>query len=250
MFMNANKSVLVTHIAQITIVLASLSTLIAFNNSGSSNNNNQFLLQKALAQPSSNVTSPMNNDTAATTNISAVSHDDLSKHEEILFRGIVSSEPSPEPSAIDHDRAVILPHREDGASYAGTLTFTATKPVAVILGHRLPIDNATYSQIDPQTFGELYRFHTMAPPHALGITATPTIILPDYGSSPPYYSATIPFVASSVVLGSIQEGPFIAVYEVFADSGQPKIVSNIESAITNNNTTAVTIDNITNTGVP
>jgi hypothetical protein len=87
--------------------------------------------------------------------------------------------------------------------------------------------------------------------HALGITATPTIILPDYGSSPPYYSAIIPFVGSSVVLGSIHEGPFIAVYEVFADSGQPKIVSNIESDITNNNNTAaVTTANITNTGVP
>lgn len=95
----------------------------------------------------------MNNDAAAA-NISAVNHDDLSKHEEILVRGIISSEPSPEPSTIDRDRAIILPHREDGASYAGTLTFTATKPVAIILGHRLLIDNATYSQIDPQTFGE------------------------------------------------------------------------------------------------
>jgi hypothetical protein len=85
----------------------------------------------------------------------------------------------------------------------------------------------------------------------LGIADTPTIILPDYGSSPPYYSATIPFAASSVVLGSIHEGPFIAVYQVFADSGQPRIVSNIESAIANNNTTtAITTANITITGIP
>jgi hypothetical protein len=33
----------------------------------------------------------MNNDAAAA-NISAVNHDDLSKHEEILVRGIISSE--------------------------------------------------------------------------------------------------------------------------------------------------------------
>ena len=86
----------------------------------------------------------------------------------------------------------------------------------------------------------------MAPPHALEIAASPTIIWPDYRSSPPYYSATILFVASSIVLGLIHEGPFIAVYGVSADPGQPKIVSNIESAITNN-TTAITTVNITNT---
>jgi hypothetical protein len=41
-----------------------------------------------------------------------------------------------------------LPHRPDGATYSGILTFTATKPVEVGLGHRLHIDNSTLSQFE------------------------------------------------------------------------------------------------------
>jgi pimeloyl-ACP methyl ester carboxylesterase len=38
-----------------------------------------------------------------------------------------------------------LPHRPDGATYSGILTFTSTKPVEVGFGHRLHIDNSTLS---------------------------------------------------------------------------------------------------------
>ena len=55
-------------------------------------------------------------------------------------------------------------------------------------------------------------------------------IIPDYsGSTSPYFSASIPFVASSVVLRTNAE-PFIAAYEVSADIVQPKIIKHLENA--------------------
>jgi hypothetical protein len=54
--------------------------------------------------------------------------------------GIASSE---EPThvilspGIEPHGASIFPHREDGASYTGVSTFTATKPVEIGFSHRL-----------------------------------------------------------------------------------------------------------------
>lgn len=49
----------------------------------------------------------------------------------------------------------ILPHREDGASYSGVLTFTATEPVEIGFSHRLHVDNSTLSQFDAETLDDL-----------------------------------------------------------------------------------------------
>jgi hypothetical protein len=88
--------------------------------------------------------------------------------------------------------AVILPYRSDGSIYRGVLTFTATKPVEVTLSHRIPIDNATLSQLDVQKHGKLFVRHLTA---FTGNISTPSRIIPDYrgGSTSPYFSASIPF---------------------------------------------------------
>jgi hypothetical protein len=153
---------------------------------------------------------------------------------EIFQRGIASSVPV---EGADNEQAVIvLPPREDGALYEGTLTFTASKPVEVILGHRMPIDNSTYSQIDTQVFGSLRLFDTTGAPDIPNMISVPSFILPDYGSSIPHFSASIPFVASAVVLGSLHD-PFITVYEVSAEIAQPENIINIESANVNDTST-------------
>jgi hypothetical protein len=59
--------------------------------------------------------------------------------------------------------------------------------------------------------------------------------------SSPYFSASISFVASQVVLRS-NVGPFIAAYEVSADIVQPKIIKHFENAtVTNTSTNNSTI---------
>ena len=153
-----------------------------------------------------------------------------SNEKTVVHQGIIASGPNPqikpEPNE-GRQSAVILPYRSDGSIYRGVLTYTATKPVEVTLSHRIPIDNTTLSQLDMQKHGKLFVRHLTAFPG--NITAVSRII-PDYsGSTSPYFSASIPFVASSVVLRTNEE-PFIAAYEVSADIVQPKIIKHLENA--------------------
>ena len=79
-------------------------------------------------------------------------------------------------------------------------------------------------------FGDLFLVNPIHP-NAGYILSAPTVIKPDYrGYSPPYYSASIPFVASSVILRTLGDVPFIAVYEVSAHIGQPEVINNISTA--------------------
>ena len=206
---------LVTFAVVATIIAA---PLLAITNTINDNNNNNQFLQQAFAN---------HMDTANSTETS------------IVHQGIVASSPNPQIKPRPNEQlqsVVILPYRIDGSIYKGVLTFTATKPVEVAFGHRIPIDNTTLSQLDMQKHGKLSVRHLTAFPG--NITASSRII-PDYrgGSSSPYFSASIPFVASTVVLRT-NEVPFIAAYEVSADIIQPKIIKHLENATaaTNNST--------------
>ena len=95
-----------------------------------------------LAQNSTNATtSPIDR-----FNIKITSND-----RKILHRGIITSEHG-QPENLDVQRTVILPHRNDGKDYSGILSFTTSKPVEVLLGHRMPIDEETFSKIDSPMF--------------------------------------------------------------------------------------------------
>lgn len=158
----------------------------------------------------------------------------------ILHRGIISSEPG-QPQQMKVQRTIILPHRQDGKDYTGILTFTATRPVEVLFGHRLYIDNKTLSILDLKKFGNLFLVNPIHP-NAGYVLSAPTVIKPNYnGSSPPYYSSSLPFVASSVVLRTLGGIPFITVYEVNAHLGQPQEINNVITAKnSNSNTTNAT----------
>jgi hypothetical protein len=145
----------------------------------------------------------------------------------------------------------ILPHRPDEAAYAGTLTFTATKPVEVGFSHRLHLDNSTLLQLGEDTLNDLLvGRHIKSPTHATpGIVSVPSIIVPDYGSSPLYFSASILFVASSVWLRTPNGEPFIAVYEAVAQVIQPKaFVADVDSFTGNNVTTSTNATATNQTG--
>lgn len=89
-----------------------------------------------------------------------------------------------------HQAAVILPPRNDSALYAGTLTFTASKPVQVAVINMYNIDNATSSQA-AERFGTLL---TAQAPWNTSATVTPLMMNIDYLNSPTM-SKMIPFVA-------------------------------------------------------
>ena len=164
-----------------------------------------------------------------------------SNEKTVVHQGIIASSPSPQVKPMPNEHlqsVVILPFRSDGSIYKGVLTYTATKPVEVTLEHRISIDNTTLSQLNVQKHGKLFVRHLTAFP---GNISAPSRIIPDYrgGSTSPYFAASIPFVASSVVLRTNGE-PFIAAYEVSVDIVQPKIIKHLENAtITNTKTIAV-----------
>ena len=158
-----------------------------------------------------------------------------SPEKKIALRGIVSSDAytnlTSEPTENPHG-AVILSNNDDGTIYTGILTFTATEPVEIGISHRLHIDNSTFSEINKATFGELFAgFHTgNAEQGTPGEVSVPSVIVPNYGTSPPYFSASIPFVGDSVWLRTPHGEPFIAVYEVVAEEILPQGVIDLESA--------------------
>jgi hypothetical protein len=203
----------------VAIIIAAPLLAITNTINNNSNNNNQFLRQAFATHM----------DTANSTETS------------IVHQGIIASSPSPQikPGPNEHlQTVVILPYRSDGSIYKGVLTFTATKPVEVTFNHRIPIDNTTLSQLDMQKFGKLFVRHLTAFPGNISAIGR---IIPDYsGSTSPYFSASIPFVSSSVVLRT-NDVPFIAAYEVSADIVQPKIIKHLENATTNTSTNNSTI---------
>jgi hypothetical protein len=161
-----------------------------------------------------------------------------SNEKTVVHQGIIASGPNPQIKLEPNEHlqsAVILPYRMDGSMYRGTLTYTATKPVEVALSHRIPIDNTTLSQLNVQKHGKLFVRHLTALP---GNISAISRITPDYNGAvaSPYFSASIPFVASSVILRTNGE-PFIVAYEVYADIAQPKIIEHLENATLTSATT-------------
>ncbi len=181
---------------------------------------------QALAQLI-NTESNNNNSSAISEKISNLSA--ASPGQTIFYRGI---EASKEPVHVNfsqqgeqHQTLNILPHRDDGASYRGILTFTATEPVDVGIGHRVPWGNSSFSKIESEEISELFKVthNDKGELGVPGIVSAPSRITPDYGINPPYFSASIPFVGSSLFLSTMsgEYEPFVAVYDVSADIIQP-----------------------------
>ena len=125
---------------------------------------------------------------------------------------------------------IILPFRTDGSIYKGDLTYTATKPVEITIGHKIPLNDGTLSKLETEKHGKLYVRHLSA--NVEGNSSAPSKIIPDYRSSAsPYYSDSIHFLGSQVVLRSNE--PFIVAYTVSADMVKPTIIMHLDNATTN-----------------
>ena len=150
---------------------------------------------------------------------------------ETLYRqGLVSSFKSGpnETSQV----APILPHRSDDKIYSGVVTYSATSPVEIAFLSKINIDNGTLSQIIDQFGKSSPHWIDFAPLSIHNLTqTTPQIvggIQPEYGTSTPYYSASIPFVASGVGFWSPVDKPFLVSYQLSANLVQPEIVNKID----------------------
>ena len=190
------------------------------------NIDSQLFLQKALAQPES--IDPDANSMATPTTLNNTLIEGT-----ILRQGVISSSQSGQSDT--SQVALILPHRPDGKIYSGVLTYSASSPVEVGLLNRVFVDNDTLSQIK-SIYGKSTPnwIDNASSHHNLNESATQIIsgIKPDYGTPTPYYSASIPFVASSVGLWSPANAPFLVSYQISAKLGQPEVFNDVNTTTT------------------
>jgi hypothetical protein len=132
--------------------------------------------------------------------------------EEIVLQGTVTSEPDPVPGHEQHDRAEVLPLRQDGSVYVGTLTFTASEPVDVVLLNIQNLNDTEQQTINATTddFGTLL---TARLPDGTNIAIN--LITPDYGTTA-VPTTSLPFVGNGLWLHTTTGEPFIANYAVYA----------------------------------
>ena len=204
-----------------------------------------FNLLQASAQPVNTVSNDSNSSSinGKISNLSAAS-----PGQTIYFRGIEASKQPVHlnfPQQESQQQSInILPHRDDGASYRGILTFTATEPVEVGFGHRVALNNYTDSQMESKEISELFtvKHNDKGELGVPDIISAPSRITPDYGVNPPYFSASIPFVGSSLFLSTMasEDEPFVAVYEVSADVIQPMDFVDLDGLKMGNSTDATT----------
>jgi plastocyanin len=144
-----------------------------------------------------------------------------------VLQGTVSS---PGPDAGPFQIIDILPVREDGRLYQGTLTFTATNRIFVAPLLRYGVAD----QILKPEFGDLFVF----PGGPQGSLIAPALIQPDYGEGvnseipiPRTYSASVPFTGNGLSVGNLEGEPFIITYSLHATVFRPQLTDDVESAI-------------------
>ena len=193
-----------------TILIIGSPSLLTITNTINGNNDNQFP-ERAFAH-----------------------HMDLinSTEKTIVHQGLIASGKPAQIHTLPNESiqvVTILPFRTDGSIYKGDLTYTATKPVEITIGHKIPLNNSTLSKLETEKHGKLYVRHLSA--NVEGNLSAPSKIIPDYRSSAsPYYSDSIHFLGSQVVLRSNE--PFIVAYTVAADMVKPTIIMHLENATT------------------
>ena len=105
-----------------------------------------------------------------------------------------------------------MPLRQDGSVYVGTLTFTASEPVDVVLLNIQNLNDTEQQTINATTddFGTLL---TALLPDGTNIAIN--LITPDYGTTA-VPTTSLPFVGNGLWLHTTTGEPFIANYAVYA----------------------------------
>jgi hypothetical protein len=124
-------------------------------------------------------------------------------------QGTVTSTQDPLPGHEAHQLALILPPRDDGAIYQGTFTYTASKPVEVVILENFSNESA----VDP-AYGSI-----ATAPLGEGTVAI-SLLTPQYNS--PINSASLPFAGNALALHTLNGDPFAATYTVTGDVAQPQ----------------------------
>jgi hypothetical protein len=134
-------------------------------------------------------------------------------NQNFVRQATVASGQDPLPGHESHEIAFVLPPRSDGGVYSGVLTYTASKPVEVVVLHNYDPQNSTAV---PEAYGtEL----TSPLPDGTGNIAI-TLFQPPYEAG--INSASVPFTGNALALHTLEDDPFTATYTVNAFATQPE----------------------------
>jgi hypothetical protein len=134
-------------------------------------------------------------------------------NQNFVRQATVASGQDPLPGHESHEIAFVLPPRSDGGVYSGVLTYTASKPVEVVVLHNYDPQNST-------AFPEAYGTELTSPlPDGTGNIAI-TLFQPPYEAG--INSASVPFTGNALALHTLEDDPFTATYTVNAFATQPE----------------------------
>ena len=71
----------------------------------------------------------------------------------IVHQGLIASGKPTQIHTLPNESiqvVTILPFRTDGSIYKGDLTYTATKPVEITIGHKIPLNDSTLSKLETE----------------------------------------------------------------------------------------------------
>jgi hypothetical protein len=146
----------------------------------------------------------------------------------VIRQGTVTSEQDPLPGHEEHQRASILPLRQDGSIYTGVLTYTATEPVEIVILNMQNL-NETEQAILNATGDDDDELGTLVTSQLDSETSLSlSYITPEYGDSP-VPSASIPFVGNALWLHTLSGEPFAATFVVDAQVQPSQAQNNIST---------------------
>jgi hypothetical protein len=128
-------------------------------------------------------------------------------------QGTVASGQDPLPGHESHELAFVLPPRSDGGVYSGVLTYTASKPVEVVVLHNYDPQNST-------AIPEEYGTELTSPLPGGGGNIAITLFQPPYDAG--INAASVPFTGNGLALHTLEDDPFTATYTVNAFATQPE----------------------------
>jgi hypothetical protein len=137
----------------------------------------------------------------------------LQSETHVTIQNTTISGPDPLPGHQAHQAAIILPPRTDGKLWVGTVTWTSSKPVELVVLHGYTNVTADSAHGVPLI--------AKPPTGAVAITLIgPSQFMP---SSDPVPSGTAPFVGSALAFHTLSGAKFTVTYSVDATANSPTV---------------------------
>jgi hypothetical protein len=138
--------------------------------------------------------------------------DPLQSSTHVTVQSTITSVQDPLPGHQGHQAAIILPPRSDGKVWVGTVTWSASKPVELVVLH-------PYTNVSTADAAHGVPLISKPPTGAVAITLIgPNQFMP---SSNPVPSGTAPFVGTAVAFHTLSGAKFTVTYSLDATANSP-----------------------------